>query len=59
MILEVLGQLTQNPDPLRLTTLPDPEPGKGEILLRGRTFPELQSDMSQALKKVRVTLIFQ
>ncbi len=37
MILEVLGQMTQNPDPLRLTTLPDPEPGKGEILLRVST----------------------
>jgi len=34
MILEGLGPLTQNPNPLRLTTLPNPEPGRGELLLR-------------------------
>jgi propanol-preferring alcohol dehydrogenase len=34
MVLEGLGPLTENPDPLCLTTLPDPEPGPGEILLR-------------------------
>ena len=34
MILEGLGPMTRDPNPLRLTDLPDPEPGPGEILLR-------------------------
>jgi propanol-preferring alcohol dehydrogenase len=34
MILETLGPLAQNPEPLRPTTLPDPSPGPGEILIR-------------------------
>ncbi len=34
MILEGLGPLAQNPSPLRLETLPDPEPAPGEVLIR-------------------------
>jgi propanol-preferring alcohol dehydrogenase len=34
MILPALCRLDENPNPLRLATLPDPEPGPGEILLR-------------------------
>jgi len=34
MILEALGPMSRNPTPLRATTLPDPEPGPGEVLIR-------------------------
>jgi propanol-preferring alcohol dehydrogenase len=34
MILEGLGPMAQNPSPLRLATVPKPEPGPGEILVR-------------------------
>jgi len=34
MILPALGSLAQNPRPLQLVTLPEPEPGPGEILIR-------------------------
>jgi len=34
MILETLGFLARNPTPLRLTTVPDPSPGPGELLVR-------------------------
>ncbi len=34
MILEVLGPMARNPNPLRLTSLPDPVPGPGEVLIR-------------------------
>ncbi len=33
MILEKTGSLAENPEPLRLTELPDPSPGPGEVLL--------------------------
>lgn len=36
MILEALGPFSQNPHPLRLTNLPDPEPGPGDVLIRVR-----------------------
>ncbi len=29
MILEALGPIARNPDPLRLTTVPDPGPDRG------------------------------
>jgi len=34
MILERLGSLASHPEPLRPTTIPDPEPGPGELLVR-------------------------
>jgi alcohol dehydrogenase, propanol-preferring len=34
MILEALGPMAWNRDPLRLVTVPDPVPGPGEILVR-------------------------
>jgi propanol-preferring alcohol dehydrogenase len=34
MILERLGPMAENPYPLRLATLPDPEPGPGQVLVR-------------------------
>jgi propanol-preferring alcohol dehydrogenase len=34
MVLEALGPLAQNPAPLHLTTVPDPSPDPGEILVR-------------------------
>jgi propanol-preferring alcohol dehydrogenase len=34
MILEALAPMSRNPSPLRSTTLPDPEPGSGEVLIR-------------------------
>lgn len=34
MILEKLGPLARNPAPLRLTAVPDPFPGPGELLVR-------------------------
>lgn len=34
MILESLTDLSQNQKPLVLTTLPDPVPGPGEVLLK-------------------------
>ncbi|HSK77839.1 MAG TPA: alcohol dehydrogenase catalytic domain-containing protein, partial [Thermoanaerobaculia bacterium] len=34
MVLSALGRLDENPAPLRLTDLPDPAPGEGEVLLR-------------------------
>jgi propanol-preferring alcohol dehydrogenase len=34
MVLEALGPVLENPHPLRLTTLPDPRPGEGEVLIR-------------------------
>ncbi len=34
MILEALGPMSRNPTPLRAATLPDPEPGPGEVLIR-------------------------
>jgi alcohol dehydrogenase, propanol-preferring len=34
MILPALCRLDENPNPLRLADLPDPEPGPGEILVR-------------------------
>ncbi|MFH2051090.1 MAG: zinc-dependent alcohol dehydrogenase family protein [bacterium] len=37
MILESLGPITPGSLPLRLTDLPDPEPGPGRVLIRVRT----------------------
>jgi propanol-preferring alcohol dehydrogenase len=37
MILESLTDLSQNQEPLVLTTLPDPVPGPGEVLLKVKT----------------------
>ncbi|MEQ8233037.1 MAG: alcohol dehydrogenase catalytic domain-containing protein, partial [Gammaproteobacteria bacterium] len=37
MLLEALAPLADNPAPLRLVELPDPEPGPGEVRLRVRT----------------------
>jgi propanol-preferring alcohol dehydrogenase len=34
MILERLGPMAQNPEPLRSAILPDPSPGPGEVLIR-------------------------
>jgi propanol-preferring alcohol dehydrogenase len=34
MILEALGPFSQNPNPLKLVTHPDPEPGAGEVRIR-------------------------
>ena len=34
MILEKLGPLARNPAPLRLSAVPDPSPGPGELLVR-------------------------
>jgi alcohol dehydrogenase, propanol-preferring len=34
MILEQVGLMIGNPHPLRLVTLPDPEPASGEVLIR-------------------------
>ena len=34
MVLPALCRLDENPNPLQLATLPDPEPGPGEILVR-------------------------
>jgi propanol-preferring alcohol dehydrogenase len=34
MILEALGPMSQNPEPLRLVSVPDPAPGPGEVLIR-------------------------
>ena len=34
MILPALCRLDENPNPLQLAELPDPEPGPGEILVR-------------------------
>jgi propanol-preferring alcohol dehydrogenase len=34
MVLEGLGPMSENPEPLRLKTVPDPAPGPGEILIR-------------------------
>jgi propanol-preferring alcohol dehydrogenase len=34
MVLEGLGPMSQNPEPLRLATVPDPSPGPGEVLIR-------------------------
>jgi propanol-preferring alcohol dehydrogenase len=34
MILEALGPMAEDSEPLRLGELPDPEPGPGEVLLR-------------------------
>lgn len=34
MLLDVLGPLRDNPAPLRLATVPDPVPSRGEILIR-------------------------
>jgi alcohol dehydrogenase, propanol-preferring len=34
MILDALGPLLDHPSPLRLVSLPDPVPGRGEILIR-------------------------
>jgi len=34
MVLEALAPLADNPEPLRLVELPDPEPAAGEILIR-------------------------
>lgn len=34
MILEGLGPMARNPHPLRMATLPDPDPGPGEVLIR-------------------------
>ena len=34
MILEKLGPMAQNPNPLRLASVPDPLPGPGEILVQ-------------------------
>lgn len=36
MLLEALEPMAQNPRPLRLADVPDPEPGRGEVLLRVR-----------------------
>ena len=37
MVLNALGLLRDNPKPLELTDLPDPVPGRGEILIRVST----------------------
>ncbi len=34
MVLEALGPLASNPTPLRITSLPDPQAGPGEVLVR-------------------------
>ncbi len=34
MVLESLATMDQNPEPLHSTTVPDPEPGSGEIRIR-------------------------
>jgi propanol-preferring alcohol dehydrogenase len=34
MVLNALGPLRDNPSPLRLESLPDPVPGRGEVLIR-------------------------
>ena len=34
MVLEALGPMARNPAPLRYSTVPDPSPGSGEILVR-------------------------
>ena len=37
MILEALGPMARNPAPLRLSDIPDPSPGAGELLVRVAT----------------------
>jgi len=37
MILERLGRIEDDPEPLRLVDLPDPEPGPGEVLIEVAT----------------------